>query len=89
MPYAPIYVFFTPDRQICGLTIDPDGSNLARAAPKLQWRYCDHVPRAPDAVSKYVHDPYLAIKKVAAHGFYVVRVSAQIIPFQPRPKSAQ
>jgi hypothetical protein len=38
-----VYVFFTPDRQIYGLTVDPDGANLVRAAPKLQWRYSDQI----------------------------------------------
>lgn len=85
----PIYVFFSPDRQICGLTIDRDCANLVHAAPKLEWRYSDQVAPAINAVGMYVRFPHLAIKTVAAHGFYVERVRAQIIPFHRRPKSSQ
>jgi hypothetical protein len=85
MPQTPIiHVFFSEDRQICGLTLQPDGGNLARASPNTVWNYRDSASMTPDGVAKFVRDPHHAISNLTARGFYLARVTAQIIPFPRR-----
>jgi hypothetical protein len=83
-----IYVFFSADRQICGLTLQPDGRNLERASPNTVWSYSDGAAMTPDAIARYVRDPHHAISNLTARGYYLVRVPAQIIPFPRRSRQS-
>ena len=79
-----VHVFVSADGQRIALSTLPDGGNLPSLTDSERWLALALVPMTVDYLRKYVTDAQGAVANLAATGFHVVQIGAQVVPF-PQP----
>ena len=84
-----VHVFVSADGQRIALSTLPDGGNLPSITDSERWLALALVPMTVDYLRKYVTDARAALANLAATGFHVVQIGAQVVPFpQPHRRTA-
>ena len=83
-PSPNIHVFVSADGQRIALSMLPDGANLPNLTDSERWLALALVPMTVEYLRKYVTDAKAAMANLAATGFHVVQIGAQVVPF-PQP----
>ena len=81
-----VYVFISDNRELYGLSVVSNGSNMPTEMGVAIWEKREEIPLTNAAVAKYAkdQDPQSAITNLIMRGYHITRISAEVIPF-PTP----
>ena len=81
-----VYVFISDNRELYGLSVVSNGSNMPTGTGVAIWEKREEIPLTAAALTKYAkdQDPQNAITNLLMRGYHITRISAQVIQF-PTP----